>query len=209
MEKAIRITAIVSTVLQILYLFLGRLLGGVVLGPALTRIPVGASEQGIAYYLISQIIIGGAFVLIYAIFMVLMIYASKGKSEKIGVEITGFIVIGLFLSVANGLISIAMNYIVGITTSASTISTYSSMTSGSSFFGWINAASSLLMIISLAMSLCRKKFVIPLEFELGYDVEDELGRITPQEEYGRGYYNGNVQQDYQYSQNSYEGQNNQ
>ena len=202
MEKAIRITAIVSAVLQILYLIIGRLLGGIVLGPLLTHMPMGAEEEGIAYYLISQILIGGTIALIYFIFMVLMIFASKGKSEKIGGEIAGLLIIGFLLSIVSGVASFVVNYFINITGSgAAVVGTFASMSSGASFFGWIHGASFLLMIVSLTMSLCRKKFVIPLELELGYGAEDELGKINPKDEYGRENYNGNYQQDYQYTQN--------
>ena len=172
MTKAIRIFAIISVVMEVLYLIVGRLLGPFLVMPLFySGRDLGGDSAAI--YVLSGLISGGVIALIYVAYMVLLIFAASGNSEKLGIEISGYVVLGIILPVFNMIYSIFFNLIVGTVLSAAEVGTTSLLNSGSAFFSVMSSVAHLLMIIALTMSLCRKKFVIPLEYELGIGIEQD------------------------------------
>lgn len=191
MKKTIRIMAIVSAILNLVYWIIGRMLGPLVIAPLMVggRGAMLFTESTLATFLIYQLIMGGITFLGYVMFAVLMFFQAEGKNEKIYPEIIGMIVLCAILPIINYAGSMILNIGTGRMQSAMFMSAISSYNSAIAFFGFISTASYLAIIMSFTMSICNKKFVLPLEYELGRGIETEQTQLYAAE-YGQQYQEG-------------------
>ena len=182
MSKAIKVTAIVAVVMQVVYFLLGRF-----------GIPVGSfflfsnsyysSREGLLVYLIYAFFSGIIMVFVYVVFMILLINASNSRSENIAPEIVGIVMLAAVIPLLSSAASLGFSYFYNIMSigTAADFATIAELRNYSAFGSLFSGPSSILLIISLTMSLSRKKFLIPLEYEKGYGVSEEFtgGEGTP------------------------------
>lgn len=181
-DRAIRTTAIISLVLEIVFTLLGRFAFPIMIfyssgypGKSLQ----GGYSDGITYYISRNFI--GSFLLLTAfiIFAVLLISTSKSNNEKIGMEIAAMAVTGIGLPVLNMIVSTLSTYAITARLSIEAIAANNVLGQAASYFGIINSAAILLLFISCTISICRKKYVIPLEYERGIGVNEEYNTADP------------------------------
>lgn len=173
-DRSIRITATVALILEVAFTLLGRF-----------AIPVliffsgsfGGSlrdySDGFMYYITRNFIGGSILLVTILIFAILLINASKNRNESIGMEIAAMVIVGIALPIVNTIINVFSNYLVVRNLSMGGISASSMLSQISSFFGIVHSAAVFLLFISCTISICRKKFVIPLEYEKGIGVNEE------------------------------------
>lgn len=183
MSKVIKTTAIIAVIMQIVHFVIGRF--GVPIGLYLLgtgRMP--SSTQGMFVYLIYNFFSGIIMIFIYVVFMILLLNAAGGKSENIAMEIVGIVLLSVVIPLVMSLVSLGFTYIYNYFGAASAVdmATISQLNSYSSIGSLFTGPSSVLMVLSMAFSISRKKFVIPLEYEKGYGVSDDYtgGAGTPE-----------------------------
>ena len=183
MSKSIKTLAILSVVLEVAYIVFGRFVipfaifffgQGSKWFPMTTKI----GDEGVLLYSVMAFVTGFALIFLHAIYMILLMNAANGKSEKIAMEVSGIIICTVLPIVMSSIISLLLRYFINaFIGSAASMSQYSLMTTYASFLGFLQSISRIVLIISFSFSICRKKFVLPLEYEKGYGVEDEYGNV--------------------------------
>ncbi len=170
MEKAIRVTAILALVIQVAYIAFGRFMLPLIAASATPYVTFNMDGQLVylAYTFGSSFVYLTAFVL----FMVLLLFAAKNRGEKIGMEIACIVVTTVVIPLLNS--AVAWFERLYLATMRSEIyATVNVMNTYESFLSMLNMVSMILLVISCTISICRKKFVIPLEYDKGYGVNDE------------------------------------
>ncbi|MBQ6639168.1 MAG: hypothetical protein IJH82_11075 [Lachnospiraceae bacterium] len=184
MSKTIRVTAIVAVVIEVIYQIVGRFAVPYVVYLMNMSNLIGTSiggysardENGVLIYLIFAMITGVASLFVMLLFMILLMNAANSKNESIVMEICGLIFCAFLPSLLSVFISYGLSFFVArVFSNALAYGQYTTLSSGSSFLGFLHTAAIMLMVISFACSICRKKYVLPLEYEKGIGVEDEYG----------------------------------
>ena len=172
MSKAIKITAIISFVFQILYILVGRIIIPVISGIITSNRTLSYTSEPVKMLLIAfgfyfgMLIIGFIVPILYLVFMIGMIAASKTAKTGIAVEVLGIVVLSFVLPILSTLFSIialpVMTRMLLNWGSMDAYSIYSTMNTSGGVLGILSTVSLVLMIISFSFSICRKKWV-PLE----------------------------------------------
>ncbi len=210
MKKAIRITAVIAMIAQLCYLIFGRLVGPLVVSPLFnsrSSALLMGNDTALVTYIIIQVVMGGIVLLAYVLFGIIMIFQADGKSEKIVPEIISLVFLCAIIPLLSTGGSYLTNLIFSQTKGAMYLATFSLLNSGIAFFGFIQTISYLGIIMSITMSICNKKFVIPLEYELGRGIETEetqmYGNTYNDPEYNAGQYGQQQYSTQQYAQQQY------
>ena len=177
MRKAIKITAIISFVLQILYILVGRLIIPVITGIITSNRTLSFTSEPVKMLLIAfgfyfgMLIIGLIVPILYLLFMIAQIAASKTAKTGIAVEVLGIVVLSIVLPVLSTVFSLlALPFMTRMLLnwgSMDAYSIYNSMNASGSVLGILSTVALILMIISFSFSICRKKWVPLEEFEEG------------------------------------------
>ena len=177
MSKAIKITAIISFVLQILYILVGRLIIPVITGIVTSNRTLSYTSEPVKMFLLAfgfylgMLIIGLIVPILYLVFMIAQIAASKTEKTGIAVEVLGIVVLSFVLPILSTLFSIiAIPFMTRMLLdwgSMEAYKIYSTMNTSGGVLGILSTVSLVLMIISFSFSICRKKWVPLEEFEEG------------------------------------------
>ena len=210
MNKEIRITAVIAMIAQLCYLIFGRLVGPLVVSPLFnsrSSAMLMGNDTALVTYIIIQVVMGGIVLLAYVLFGIIMIFQADGKSEKIVPEIISLVFLCAIIPLLSTGGSYLTNLIFSQTKGAMYLATFSLLNSGIVFFGFIQTISYLGIIMSITMSICNKKFVIPLEYELGRGIETEetqmYGNTYNDPGYNAGQYGQQQYSTQQYAQQQY------
>ena len=177
MSKAIKITAIISFVLQILYILVGRIIIPVISGIITSNRTLSYTSEPVKMLLIAfgfyfgMLFIGLIVPILYLVFMIGMIAASKTEKTGIAVEVLGIVVLSIVLPILSTLFSIiALPIMIRMLLdwgSMDAYTIYTTMNTSGSVLGILSTVAMVLMIISFSFSICRKKWVPLEEFEEG------------------------------------------
>ena len=177
MSKAIKITAIISFVLEILYILVGRLIIPVITGIVTSNSTLSYTSEPVKMFLLAfgfylgMLIIGLIVPILYLVFMIAQIAASKTEKTGIAVEILGITVLSFVLPILSTLFSIiAIPFMTRMLLdwgSMEAYKIYSTMNTSGGVLGILSTVALVLMIISFSFSICRKKWVPLDEFEGG------------------------------------------
>ena len=177
MSKAIKITAIISFVLEILYILVGRLIIPVITGIVTSNRTLSYTSEPVKMFLLAfgfylgMLIIGLIVPILYLVFMIAQIAASKTEKTGIAVEILGITVLSFVLPILSTLFSIiAIPFMTRMLLdwgSMEAYKIYSTMNTSGGVLGILSTVALVLMIISFSFSICRKKWVPLDEFEGG------------------------------------------
>ena len=177
MSKAIKITAIISFVFQMLYILVGRLISPVITGIVYSNTTLSYTSEPVKMLLLAfglyfgMFLIGFIVPILYLVFMIAQIAASKTESTGIGVEILGIAVLSVVLPVFSTVFSlVAVPVVIRLFlnwASMEAYSIYNTMNASGGFLSALSTVALVLMIISFAFSICRKKWVPVDEFEEG------------------------------------------
>ena len=116
--------------------------------------------------------------LVYVFFGIIMIFQADGKSEKIVPEIISLVFLCAIIPLLSTGGSYLTNLIISRTKGAMYITTFSLLNSGVAFFGFIQTISYLGIIMAITMSICNKKFVIPLNMSSVAELKPRKRRCT-------------------------------
>ena len=177
MSKAIKITAIISFVLEILYILVGRLIIPVITGIVTSNSTLSYTSEPVKMFLLAfgfylgMLIIGLIVPILYLVFMIAQIAASKTEKTGIAVEVLGIVVLSFVLPILSTLFSIiAIPFMTRMLLdwgSMEAYKIYSTMNTSGGVLGILSTVALVLMIISFSFSICRKKWVPLDEFEGG------------------------------------------
>ncbi|MBP5495336.1 MAG: hypothetical protein J6X97_09575 [Lachnospiraceae bacterium] len=177
MNKAIKITAIISFALEILYILVGRLIIPVITGIITSNRTLSFTSEPVKMLLIAfgfyfgMLIIGLIVPILYLLFMIAQIAASKTAKTGIAVEVLGIVVLSIVLPVLSTVFTLlALPFMTRMLLnwgSMDAYSIYNSMNASGSVLGILSTVALVLMIISFSFSICRKKWVPLEEFEEG------------------------------------------
>ena len=182
MSRAIRITALVSMILYGVYVLVGRFAVPFMVyfsGFLGRSFVAGNNSEGLTYYIV-QTFFGSMFMLVfYLVYCILLINASKNRNEKIGLEISCLVLMGGAFPIVSLLRNIFGVYFINQILGLSSESLYvnSTMNTIGSMFGLLATIASILLVVSATISICRKKFVIPMEYAQGIGVNDEFTSV--------------------------------
>ena len=175
MTKAIRIFAILAIVFEALYLLIGKLAGPYI--SYLLYAPGGRTlsmnEGAVAMYYLEALVEGALLMLVFLSIAILMIAVSNSKNEKIGLEIASYVVLEAVLPLLTFGTGMIFKLIESRTMGADLYGSVAILNSGAAYLGFIGSLASFSLLVSITMSLCRKKFVLPLEYELGIGVQED------------------------------------
>ena len=113
MSKAIKITAIISFVLEILYILVGRLIIPVITGIVTSNSTLSYTSEPVKMFLLAfgfylgMLIIGLIVPILYLVFMIAQIAASKTEKTGIAVEVLGIVVLSFVLPILSTLSSLS------------------------------------------------------------------------------------------------------
>ena len=169
MERPIRMTALLALIFQVAFIGFGRFLLPLLATTTISML----SLEGEYAYLAMTFASAFLYLIIYVLFFVLLVYASKNRGEKIGMEIACIVVIGVVLPLLQLIVTTFERLYLTSMRGADWLATYNVMASAASILSFVSSASFILLVISATISICRKKFVIPLEYEKGYEINDE------------------------------------
>ena len=162
MSKAIRVTAILSLIAEVLYFLLGQLLG-TVLG-LINFTPKGllsgnnSGELTTSVILLAVTIMGAAvYSIVVAGLDVYLLATARSESENVILEIIGLVYIGV-LAPLGSLLSVLINVIAAHFTGQMGLVLVSSARSMVGYFGVLSSIATTLLIISLSFSIFRKKY---------------------------------------------------
>ena len=177
MSKAIKITAIISFALQILYILVGRFIIPVISGIIVSNRTLSYTSEPVKMLLLAMglyfvmFIIGLIYPLLYLVFMIVQIAASKTEKTGIAIEILGITVLSVVLPVLSTVFSlVAVPFITRLFLNWSSMEAYSiynSMNASGGFLSILSTVALVLMIMSFTFSICRKKWVPLDEFGEG------------------------------------------
>ena len=173
MEKSIKITAVLAVVSELAYVIIGRILiplvGGIIYGNSLlsySNNPVLILEGMGAYYLVS--LAGIIIPILYIVFMIMLIGASKSINRSIVPEVLGIIVMGAVMPILtlifNLIVSASIYRILMIINWDDSLPIYNMMGAYGGFLSILSTIALVLITISFTVSICRKKTMDISEF---------------------------------------------
>ena len=180
MSRAIRITAIVALVLEAAYVIIGRFAGPLLVyfSGFLGSSYIGSGmSAGLSLYIVEIFVTSMVRLVFFLVFCILLISTSKTRNEKTGLEITGLVIIGGVFPLLSLIINIIVTYVIGRSYSVSFYGIRSSLNAVSSMFGVVSSAATIMFVVSSTISICRKKFMIPVEYANGIGVNDEFSSV--------------------------------
>ncbi len=171
MEKAIKVTAIVSAVIYTIATIFGS-----ILMPMFLAVAYKYYWGDISIPVVLSIFKGCVLITVMIIFMILMIHASSTMSENIAAEVCGLIWFGGLCPLTAFLyrfvnLYITMEYGNDIVVSLSVLN------NANSFVAPFVSIAIMLMISAFVTSICRKKELIPVLYDKGLIVSDEDSQV--------------------------------
>ncbi|MCR5848342.1 MAG: hypothetical protein K6G75_09525 [Lachnospiraceae bacterium] len=174
MSKVIKVTAILSIVFEVLYVLIGKIILPIagLLFNSYYRYQIEETVKGAAIYY-GLTLFGAIFFIIMLLYAIVMIAASKSRSENIAPEISGFIVTGALMPIVSVFGRTAINTVVfRIVQAVSSVEAFTIMNQYGSFLSVIHTIALCLLFISLSFSICRKKYASNEEFYEEANKED-------------------------------------
>ena len=174
-DRSIRITAVLAMILKGASILFGQFAFPLLIyySGFLGMNNMGDYSEGVMYYII-RTFIGGVFSLsLFLVFGILLIAASKSSNEKPGMEIAAIVMVAGVSPIIGLITQIFLTYFVSREMTGYALAANSSLSTVAAAFSIIGSAATTLLIISATISICRKKFVIPMEYDRGIGVNEE------------------------------------
>ena len=166
MSKAIRVTAVLSLIAEVLYFLLGQLLGTVLglINFTPHGLLSGSNSGGLTTAVILlavTLIVATAYSIVVAGLDVYLFVTAGSESENVVLEIIGLVFVGV-LAPLGSLLSVLINVIAARGAGQIGLVLVSSARSVVGYFGVLRSIAITLLIISLSFSIFRKKYA-PIE----------------------------------------------
>lgn len=165
MSKTIRILSVVALALDLIYILVGRIIVPAVayvrqINSIYLSLDNWTKCMPAVYMYIVVSVLSGLGILFMWIYAIVMIVKAGTDSDKIGFEISGYVLMLVVAPLISGIVGFLTAF-VGVNlflNDAFTAGTYSVMNSASASLGMIHSVAFSLVIIALTLSLARKKY---------------------------------------------------
>lgn len=177
MGRTIKITAIIAFALEVLYVIAGRFIIPLITGIIYSNRTLSYSNEPVKTLLVSMglyfgvVIIGLIVPLLYLVFMIYLIASTKSQKTGIAIEILGIVLLGVVIPVVRVILSIVATPLIArlLSTWGSVDSylIYTTMNSSGAYVSILSTIGFVLLIMSFAFSISRKKWASDDIFKQG------------------------------------------
>ena len=177
MGRTIKITAIIAFAMEVLYVIAGRLIIPLITGIIYSNRSLSYSNEPVKTLLVSMgmyfavVIIGLIVPLLYLVFMIYLIASTKSQKTGIAIEILGIVLMGGVIPLIKVILSIvATPFIARLLSnwgSMDSYAIYATMNSSGAYVSILTTIGFVLLIMSFAFSISRKKWASDDIFKQG------------------------------------------
>ena len=160
MSKVIRVTSILALAFEFFYFLLGKTIAPV-FGLMTSGYSVFTGSTGATHglvYLVFSFILGAVASLILTAFAIYLAVSANSDSESIGLEIFGYILLGVVIPLLSYIINLISTIFIGVASVPATLAIISTSKSYGTFFGILHTVAIGMIFIAFSFSICRKKY---------------------------------------------------
>ena len=173
MGKTIKITAIIAFAMQALYVIAGRFIIPLITGIIYSNRTLSYSNEPVKALLVSMglyfgiVIVGLIVPLLYLVFMIYLIASTKSQKTGIAIEILGIVIMGVVIPVVKVILSLVATPLIVRLLSTDSYLIYTTMNSSGVYVSILTTIGFVLLIMSFAFSISRKKWASDDIFKQG------------------------------------------
>ena len=177
MGRTIKITAIIAFALEVLYVIVGRFIIPLITGIIYSNRILSYSNEPVKTLLVSMglyfgiVIIGLIIPLLYLVFMIYLIASTKSQKTGIAIEILGIVLMGGVIPLVKVILSLVftptISRLLSNWGSMDSYAIYATMNSSGAYVSILTTIGFVLLIMSFAFSISRKKWASDDIFKQG------------------------------------------
>ena len=177
MGRTIKITAIIAFALEVLYVIAGRFIIPLVTGIIYSNRTLSYSNEPVKSLLVSMglyygiVIVGLIVPLLYLVFMIYLIASTKSQKTGIAIEILGIVLMGVVIPLVRVILSLVftptISRLLSSWGSMDSYAIYATMNSSGAYVSILTTIGFVLLIMSFAFSISRKKWASDDIFKQG------------------------------------------
>ena len=177
MGRTIKITAIIAFALEVLYVIAGRFIIPLITGIIYSNRILSYSNEPVKTLLVSMglyfgiVIIGLIIPLLYLVFMIYLIASTKSQKTGIAIEILGIVLMGVVIPLVKVILSLVftptISRLLSNWGSMDSYAIYATMNASGAYVSILTTIGFVLLIMSFAFSISRKKWASDDIFKQG------------------------------------------
>ena len=177
MGITIKITAIIAFAMEVLYIIAGRIIIPLVTGIIYSNRTLSYSNEPVKSLLVSMglyygiVIVGLIVPLLYLVFMIYLIASTKSQKTGIAIEILGVVLMGVVIPLVRVILSLVftptISRLLSSWGSMDSYAIYATMNSSGAYVSILSTIGFVLLIMSFAFSISRKKWASDDIFKQG------------------------------------------
>ena len=177
MGRTIKITAIIAFAMEVLYIIAGRIIIPLVTGIIYSNRTLSYSNEPVKSLLVSMglyygiVIVGLIVPLLYLVFMIYLIASTKSQKTGIAIEILGVVLMGVVIPLVRVILSLVftptISRLLSSWGSMDSYAIYATMNSSGAYVSILSTIGFVLLIMSFAFSISRKKWASDDIFKQG------------------------------------------
>ncbi len=177
MGRTIKITAIIAFALEVLYVIAGRFIIPLITGIIYSNRILSYSNEPVQTLLVSMglyygiVIVGLIVPLLYLVFMIYLIASTKSQKTGIAIEILGIVLMGVVIPLVKVILSLVftptISRLLSNWGSMDSYAIYATMNSSGAYVSILSTIGFVLLIMSFAFSISRKKWASDDIFKQG------------------------------------------
>ena len=177
MGRTIKITAIIAFALEVLYVIAGRFIIPLITGIIYSNRILSYSNEPVKTLFVSMglyygiVIVGLIVPLLYLVFMIYLIASTKSQKTGIAIEILGVVLMGVVIPLVRVILSLVftptISRLLSSWGSMDSYAIYATMNSSGAYVSILTTIGFVLLIMSFACSISRKKWASDDIFKQG------------------------------------------
>lgn len=177
MGRTIKITAIIAFALEVLYVIAGRFIIPLITGIIYSNRILSYSNEPVKTLFVSMglyygiVIVGLIVPLLYLVFMIYLIASTKSQKTGIAIEILGIVLMGVVIPLVRVILSLVftptISRLLSNWGSMDSYAIYATMNSSGAYVSILTTIGFVLLIMSFAFSISRKKWASDDIFKQG------------------------------------------
>ena len=177
MGRTIKITAIIAFALEVLYVIAGRFIIPLITGIIYSNRILSYSNEPVQTLLVSMglyygiVIVGLIVPLLYLVFMIYLIASTKSQKTGIAIEILGIVLMGVVIPLVKVILSLVftptISRLLSNWGSMDSYAIYATMNASGAYVSILTTIGFVLLIMSFAFSISRKKWASDDIFKQG------------------------------------------
>ena len=177
MGRTIKITAIIAFALEVLYVIAGRFIIPLITGIIYSNRTLSYSNEPVKTLLVSMglyfgiVIVGLIVPLLYLVFMIYLIASTKSQKTGIAIEILGVVLMGVVIPLVKVILSLVftptISRLLSSWGSIDSYAIYATMNASGAYVSILTTIGFVLLIMSFAFSISRKKWASDDIFKQG------------------------------------------